>query len=526
MLLYDLPYHMIQPLTYSVAEGVLQAGALGTFPYAFAYPSMGANPFYIGFGPGVPCAQDQTLLNSLLGGARGTAVPVNSGLPAGLPTDFRFFDISSYIPPYAYQRMGKREGVPGPNCYHVAMSVFGGERFQGRYVHDDEISYYLTRDFKVSADRNVFGGVLIYRRSFAGQGLGRLGFAGNAGFHMARQGMTQFGIVTIKSSRERKASRIPWEIGSSQVHTFVSGKTPAALRREFIPVAGPLGFASAAEAMRTGRIIQAVDPGVHGAINLVAGMVFQKGCFGDHCGYRIVEAGKAMSSIELKPRRSFDPPDEPERDENYAYTVYVPAGGDPAGRFGFNEDLSRRMSAYVPLMRHYVERFRRVKDKAWGDFKDNRIDLLSIENVWHILRDMDGVMKAEPNPMNALLKIDPAVAELYLEFVSLKWQYQAMVDRFAAFSDTWTTDRVERELRDLYRNHYIHADTGDFRDEIFAHLEMRGVDRARWDDIAAGVIAKVKEYDPVIFAPSDGAKGIPFDDILDAILGTKAAAGQ
>jgi hypothetical protein len=50
------------------------------------------------------------------------------------------------------------------------------------------------------------------------------------------------------------------------------------------------------------------------------------------------------------------------------------------------------------------------------------------------------------------------------------------------------------------------------------------VARARWDDIAAGVIAKVKEYDPVIFAPSDGAKGIPFDDILGAILGTKAAA--
>jgi len=248
-------------------------------------------------------------------------------------------------------------------------------------------------------------------------------------------------------------------------------------------------------------------------------MVFQKGCFGDHCGYRIVEAGKAMSSIEVKSRDRFGPAPKPEDDNRYMFRAYVPAERDALERFGFNDALSRELQGYVVLMQHYLKRLHAVKDKRWGDFVENRIDLLGIENMWAVLRDMEAAMRAEPNPMNALLRIDPTIAEMFLELKSFRWQYQAMTDKFYPFKNTWTRKRTQEKLEALYRDHYVHPEGDIFRDEVIAHLQYRRVAESRWDEVIAAVKERVAAFDTVKFSKSNGGKGIPFSKILDEVIG-------
>lgn len=502
-------------LAYTSMNSSLALGS-AIYPYTFCFPNLGAHPFYVGIRNDVPVGQDAHILGKLLEGTRGDAVPANENLPQGLPWGFRLYDISSYIHPYIREKLGTAEAVPGPNCYHAVLSILMGDKFEGRYVHDEELAYYFTRDFKwEDGARQMMGSALIYVNSYAGSGVGGRGFVGAGELDELQHGMRTFGFRTAAVAGVRKASVIPSTIGHSMIHSFVKGRTPELPQGDFEPPGGGMGFASPAEAVPWKKIIPGVDPGVHGAVTLIAGMVFQKGCFGRHCAYRIVPADRAMSSIELGQPRPFEPRQEPDKDENFTGRTYVRTERDSRENFGFNEELSGRLSAYVVLIGHYIDRIRAIKDRTWGDFKDNRIDLLSVENLWRLLTELQDAMRVEPNPINALLRIDPEIAESILELTSLKWQYQAMVDAFAAFSNRWTTDRINKELAELYRGHYIHPDGDDFRREIEAHLAMRGVSTDRWDAIAARVIGEVKTYNPVDFAQSNGGRGIPFGDIVD-----------
>ncbi|MBT3182408.1 MAG: hypothetical protein HN337_07880 [Deltaproteobacteria bacterium] len=494
-------------------------------PYRFCHPNLGGNPFYVALSQSIPTKNDQTVLNHLLGGQVGQAVAVPlQDLPQELPSGFRYYDITSAIPPYVQEKLGTSEYIPGPNCYHAVMTTQYGDRFRERYVHDEEIGYYLTRDFQVSARRDLLGSALIYTRSVYGSsGMSfaeGVSVAGGPEYDIKDFGLTTFGIFTMQMPGAFKPSRIPRAIGESEGHGVVKKSLPDLNDDDFVGDEQLFSLAPDATRSEGWKVIPTADPGVHGAIMLLGGMVFQKGCFGDHCGYRIVPADKGMSSIEIKQER-FAPRREPENDAHYRYTSYVRSNRDPVERFGFNLELSNKLASYVTLMEHYLGRFRGIKDKSWKHFNEARIDLLSVENMWGVLRDMEKLMyDGEPSKMNALLRIDPTIAEMFLELKSLRWQYQVMTDKYAPFPDRWSRDRVKRELAELYRDHYVNPDSEIFRDEVVAHLKIRGVAEASWSGVIAAVVERVKTYDPVEFSSSNGAKGIPFSDLLDEIIGS------
>lgn len=502
---------------YASAAGAISLGST-IYPYAFIYPNVGPAPFFIGFGVDrVSSNDDSMVLQALLRGAAGGAPTLKTdGLPEGLPVGMRFYDISSYIPDYVRRKLGSQEAVPGPNCYHAMMSACMGPKFEGRYVHDDEVSYYLTRDFAASSEGNILGGALIFSRSYALAG--RRGFVGP--MDLVRGARRALGHIPSSIRKRPGRSTIPERIGLSRSHSCLGlGPKLPAVREGG---GGVLGFASTAAAALTARlpsrrIIPVVDHGEHGAVMLLGGMVFQKGCFGTYCGYKIVPVARAMSSIEIEQPRWGQPP-RPERDEDFSSRCFVRTERNYAQVFGFNMKLSHDMERYLPIMAYYIARLRAVKDKSWSDFKESRIDLLTVENMWTLLNEMEGVMRAEPNPMNALLRIEARTAEMYLELLSLKWQYQAMVEKFAVFSDRWDDGKIREELRRLYRERYVHPESPEFEAEVGAQLESRGVDRIRWPSIVSKVIAKVREYDPESFAQYDGSKGIPLREIIEVAI--------
>lgn len=490
-------------------------------PYNFVYPNVGGNPFLIGIGmSGVPASQDGSILGQLLPD-HSQAVPFIGTIPEGMPPNQRYYDITAAIPPYMNERLGGPHGIPGPNCYHVVMSLLGGEQFERRYVSDREISYYLTRDFQQSsAARNSFMSAVIYtRRIRVGSGL-RMGFSRSAS--LLGMGVTTSGILTTALPHLRKPSVIPHAIGASHVHAFLDEKELPRPEGDFLGFRG--GMRMALGAVATGvrerrRPIRATDPGVHGAVTLFGGTVYQKGCFGDHCGYKIVEVGKGMSSIDLKYER-FRPPPEKENDDNFTPHFYVPVDRNPREVFGFNLELSTRLARFMPAVRHYLKRFRAVKDLTYGDFRNARIDLLSTENMWGVLRMMDAEFSAEMNTMDALLRIDSAIAEAYLELNSLKEQYQVMVDKFWPFKDTWSRERTHERLEELYGERYANPDSEDFRDEMKAHLEMRGIPESKWGFMIDAIATEVRSYDPIQFCPHKGGGRLKFYDILDRVAGS------
>jgi len=517
---------MVRTLQYASVQNSFNIGAQ-IHPYTFCYPNLGGNPFFVALNQEIPTANDQVILNHLLTGrAEGIGIAELASMPPDLPSGFRYYDITSLIPSYVQEKLGTSEYIPGPNCYHTVMTSLCGDRFRERYVHDEEMSYYLTRDFRVSSNRDVLGAALIYKRSVFGSS--GAGFAAGMDsvddppLDIAGLGLTTFGVFTIQLPNTPKPSRIPRIIGDFEGHAMskvlVKALVPDVGEDDFLDDRTFLTLTAESARAEEWRVLRTTDPGVHGAIMLLGGMVFQKGCFGTYCGYRIVPADKGMSSIEIKQER-WTPRREPEKDDRYRYTSYVLTDRDPVERFGFNLELSDRLSPYVTLMRHYLQRFRAIKDKSWSDFKENRIDLLSVENIWKVLRDMQELMRGEPSTMNALLRIDPEIAEMFLELKSFKWQYQAMADKFDPFKNTCSREKTMRKLEELYRDHYINPDSEVFRDEIIAHLQMREVAEGRWDEIIAAVVGRVGGYDPVEFSKSNGAKGIPFAEILDEVIG-------
>jgi hypothetical protein len=405
------------------------------------------------------------------------------------------------------------------------MSAILGDRFEDRYVHDEELAYYFTRYFQVAPSPDMLGSALIYTRNFAALNLGAPGrFFVAAGEHENHVGEGYEGLLSgmmpfeMVLPRVINPSRIPAALGASHEHVPRPSAEPAIEPPIFNFESAVQMFNAVAKPDFEQRYIRSIDSGQHGALMLLAGMVFQKGCYGDWCGYRIVPATAAMSSIEIKADK-WSPPPQPENDHHYIYTAYFPSKGDPFERFGFDAELSAKIEAYLPTMRYYIERFRKVKDLRWEAFRKSRIDLLTIENMWGLVGRVNEMLRKDFNTMTALLRISPQAAEDFLELTSLQWQYQAMVDKFWPFRDTWSQSKVKEELATLYREKYFHPESEEFRLEVIAHLRSRGVSEDRWEAIISGIVEQIRDIDPVKFSRFDGSQGIKFFDILDAAIG-------
>ena len=246
------------------------------------------------------------------------------------------------------------------------------------------------------------------------------------------------------------------------------------------------------------------DHGAHAAYELPGQLVLHKGDWKTNYPWEIVAMNGAMQAIlsHYVPTGNdrFDPPPDPADYEGYNTACYTQKGGlhtQPTS------STQRDSSWFLPLMDYYARRLSDASKLAWGEFKSKRVDLLTIENMWRVLREFSG----RPGGVStkALLGISSGIAETYLELKSLDDQYQAMAGIYAPISDR----HRKEELEELYRMHYVTIDQ-DFDRELNLYFGLLGVPQASRAAVRNDFLARLKRDDPVKHASSDGAEGFPY----------------
>lgn len=487
-------------------------------PYVFCHPLIAGKPFYLGI-PDSFAGDDTTVLKAVLGGRRSRFERAHDSEDEGLPSAVRLYDISDHIPPFVRNNVGRSEEMPGPNCYQAVLASMGYVKLAGRYVDPKEARYYLTRDFKEVPAKNsgIVGGMLVYyRQSFV---------APMIALHAPSRGIS----YAAPSFPLLSPSAIPRAIGNAYIHVFYQeyfgANASHVLTHGVVPLAPGVAAVEAWE--REPEPIGVIDAGVHAAVVLPGGAVFQKGCYRDDCGYRIIEGAKAMSSIETKRPGPFDPTPKPEKDDEYVSRQFARVSPSKRKKYRRNDALSARLAKWSGPVGYYADRIAGLADVGWS-LRQHRIDLLTVENMWRLMSDIESIIRSDGGGLNetaALLKIDKGVAEAFLRLKSLVWQYNEMIYKFVPMPER--PSQLKEALIELYVNHYIHTDSAEFKAEIAVHLGARLVAPSAWPGITQQVIAEVKTYDPVQFAESNGARGIPFFDILEkAIAAHGGAAGN
>ena len=284
------------------------------------------------------------------------------------------------------------------------------------------------------------------------------------------------------------------------------------LRRDFTP-------ASCASAHPFGTVVvydrrpSAFDAGDHAAFELPGGLVLHKGAWKTNYPWEIVAMNGAMQAIlaHYVPtgNERFEPKPDPADYEGYATACYAQKSGL---RSRATSSTKRDRAWFRPLMDYYARRLGAASQLAWGEFRAKRVDLLTVENMNRIRREFSERV-GNADPVKVLLSIDDGIAESYLELHSLGWQYSAMADIYAPVSDR----HRKEELEELYRMHYVTFDR-NFEEELALYFGLLGVPQASREAVRKDFIARLKKYDPVKYAPSDGAEGIPYlEELTKAI---------
>ncbi|MCK4856360.1 MAG: hypothetical protein KAT58_00165, partial [candidate division Zixibacteria bacterium] len=485
---------------------------------------------------------DWAVLKQVLNGCEGRAQlfrePVDEVL-AG----FKVYDITNYIPQLVKERLGKDRDVPGPNCYQAALAALGFADLEGRHVDPLEAGYHFTCDFEeIDEVRNdpALGDIRIYHERH------RLP-ASAVGFAAAEE--PEPALIDIMED----AHDIPPAIGASCVHMFNLEEAPEWVGTilDIVPdisdenlkaVTAITPFASTAEAemlepraelealeaeeveapVMLPEFVTQIKPGVHAALVLLGGLVFQRGGWDEDHVNMIVPAAQAMSAIEAIIRDKFYPP-EKANDEDFASKAIRKLSPEELAlredERVIDEELSAEIAAYAPLIEHYTGRLLAVSCFQWSEFANNRVDLLTMENIWSILSDIEKKLGKQGDGMIRVLQsIDENVAKAYLKLRSLRWQYQAMVNRYDSPGRADSSAKKKRRQKKLYQEYYIHPGSKAFRNEIKAHLVVRAVAPKKRAGIIKLVIAQLKKVDPVRLVKGYGADQINFFEILNQAI--------
>ena len=254
------------------------------------------------------------------------------------------------------------------------------------------------------------------------------------------------------------------------------------------------------------------DVGDHAAFSLLGALVFQKGGWAKNYPYEVVTIDGAMRAIDKYwvPRGEERFTGRPKRDYDKFIRRCYRKRTRPLQRTTSSKPKDRNW--YLPLFKYYSHRVKRASRLKWSEFRHRRIDLLTVENMNRIL-DHFSERVGNMNPKNVLLSIDDDVAQAYLELYSLSWQYDAMVKTYVPLQK----GQERRQLEEIYRKQYVRFDR-DFYQELRLHLKLRGVPQKHWRAVEQRVVAKIRTYNPADYAKYNGAKGIPYFDILDEAI--------
>lgn len=393
--------------------------------FSFCAPERSGD-YYMAIPQNSSSENDQNNIRSWFENYSATAVPVlNPPQEFAGMQNYRFYNVTSFIPLFIQNRNGTRDDVVGPNCFQAALVSAGYTGFSGRHVSPDEFEYYLRRDFTpVYCGKIEAGALIVY-------------------------------------------------------DTYIS----------------------------------TYDAGDHAAYHILGGLVFQKGGWENYYPYENTTIDGAMNAVgshwRPAPEDRFGNPTWPGANMKWQHLCYE-RRAQPLERT--TSSTPRDRNWFLPLIEYYTKRLERISNLTWSNFKQNRIDLLTIENMWRLqseFRDRVGSV----NPSETLMSIDDDIIEPYLKLDSLSWQYQAMVDTYYPIKTPW-------HLEDLYREHYVNFND-DFYEELKLHLQLLGAPKSKWDEIIADVVTEIKTYDPVQLAHTSGR--VPYFSILQKAIAAHPA---
>lgn len=262
--------------------------------------------------------------------------------------------------------------------------------------------------------------------------------------------------------------------------------------------------------------------GWHAAYILIGGkLVFHKGGWQSYYPYEVVPIGGAMKAIEKEwqplPAYLSDGPEiNPITGREFTHACYdkkspAPVETEPSTERDLKE-RGRDRKWFLKFFNYYSGLLKGVSKFEWGDFRKNRIDLLTMENMWRVLGEFSERV-GNINVIDKLLSLDNRVAESYYELYSLDWQYQAMVETY----DRIREGSSEAQLARLYKDHYVTFGK-DFYDELGLVLELWEVPDGSRGKVTEDFKAKLESYDYTKYAQSNGGQGIPYFDLLDATV--------
>jgi|GEM_PF-2646719 len=467
----------------------------------FCYPNAGENgSFLITIGESIPTSYDPNIIQKVLGGrARGATPILNNALPDGVPPATRVYDISESMPPIIRSSLWKQAPYHGPNCYQTAFCASGLEYTCGRYVDSTEAEFLLSLFYYLvpnEACGKEFGTIAIFHEHL-------LQLFGDRDILLPKRSEEELKASWLKKVRERAPLRrhIP----------SLPGRAPYSR-----------GFdAQNATAKATEFKLPYIDAGSHMAFSLTGGLVFHKPSPDGFDGYTITtidEVGKELDTAAIRKMR-----DPIERwtyintKRNYTYVCVAPRKEIPniVGERLPEEERKR----FITLLDFYSDLVLDASNRSKVDselFEKNRLSLITVENMWAILGEIQDKIGASPK---LFLSRDLELAKSYFRAYSLSWQYSYMSSELYVIKE-WD---VERKMEQLYTNHYFKPDERFVR-EIEVHLKVRGVPREKWGMITKSVIERIaKEFDAIkrnkdtfrSFYMSNGARKIDFSRILD-----------
>lgn len=253
------------------------------------------------------------------------------------------------------------------------------------------------------------------------------------------------------------------------------------------------------------------DAGDHAAFHLLGSLIFQKGGWQNYYPYETSTVENAMQDVD-----SYWRPAPEDRFGGPQTSGLNPADYDHMCYEKRTSPLERDTSStvrdrewFLPLFQYYSDRLAEISSYTWSDFKQRRIALLTIENMWRVLRDF-GERVGNFNTHEVLLTIDDNIVQEYLKLESLSWQYDVMSQTYDQIRNRW-------QLEELYRQRYVVFDE-DFYTELRLYLELMKVPESKWTNIIKKVEERIRSYDPVQFAATGGTAGIPYLDIVKEVV--------
>lgn len=425
-----------------------------------------------------------------------------------IPGSYQLFDITNILPPFISENSKATQDFPGPNCYYTALKTAGIINDEPRYVDGMEFSYYLTVSAQIAPSNQPppFGSIVVFSPTY-------FSYAGN--FHFMNLQKERY----CTSKDEAGCIRMPGLHGPTPIITKMD------FARNFLKGVNSFHFAAASRLISDSfvKLNRLYDEGVHAAFYLGANLLFHKRGFrsGSMDVYEAAPFDYAMYLVDAAAFYFMDKferlgqkePTPEESRKSYKHLIFIKRDPPitPMVTIPISEEGKIKT---IQIFDYYSERLRQFEKLKGDEFKNNRMPLMTMENIWHVLSKFrDQYLKMSPSN---LLMTDPDVAQAYLRLHSLSWQYEAMKGDYV---DKYIRDEIRavEYLKALYKERYF-IDDAVFQEELALHMASRNVPSHKWETVRKLVMDKIMERLPMVKeAASEGVK-VPFFQILDEAI--------